>query len=78
MRLVMPAAKDPDPLHIEIKIESFFEATQDLFIETQFVWPQPRLLKATEKFDAGYRLTSVEEYAIKNVCDFLLKPETEE
>jgi len=78
LRLVIPATKEPDPVHIEIKIESFFEAIQEMFIETQFVWPQPRLLQATEKFDPGPRLTSVEGYAIKEVCDFLLKPEMEE
>jgi hypothetical protein len=78
LRLVMPAIKEPDPVHIEIKIESFFEAAMEMFIETQFLWPQPRLLKATDKFDPGNRLNSVEEYAINQVCDFLLKPKTEE
>jgi hypothetical protein len=78
LRLVIPAAKEPDPVNIEIKIESFFQATQDMFIETQFVWPQPRLLQADEDFDPGQRLTSVEQYATNEVCNFLLKPETEE
>lgn len=77
LRLVIPATKD-EPRHIEIKIESFFGSTQDMFIETQFLWPQPRLLKAKENFDPGYRLNSVEKYATNEVCDFLLKPETEE
>lgn len=78
LRLVIPATKDPDPVHIEIKIESFFEATEELFIETQFVWPQPRLLPVNNGFDPGERLTSVEQYATNEVCDFLLKPEKEE
>jgi len=77
LRLVLPAIQVSDPV-IEIKIESFFEAIQEMFIETQFVWPQPRLLKATEKFDPGLRLTSVEQYAVKEVCDFILKPDKEE
>ncbi len=78
LRLVVPATKGPDPVHIEIKIESFFEETKEMFIETQFLWSQPRLLQATEKFDPGCRLKSVEQYAIKEVCDFILKPEVEE
>lgn len=77
LRLVLPATKVSDPV-IEIKIESFFEATEEMFIETQFVWPQPRLLQANEKFDPMFRLTAVEQYATKEVCDFILKPGTEE
>jgi hypothetical protein len=49
-----------------------------MFIETQFVWPQPRLLQATEKFDPGRRLNAVEQFAIQEVCDFIMKPKTEE
>jgi hypothetical protein len=79
LRLVIPATTNEiDPVHVEIKIESFFEEIDKMFIETQCIWPQPRLLQPDEKFDPGPRLTSVERYATKEVCDFLLKPETEE
>jgi len=78
LRLVLPAIEGPDPVNIEIKIESFFQETKIMFIETQSVWPQPRLLQPDEKFDPRPRLTFVEKYATEEVCDFLLKPETEE
>lgn len=78
LRLVVPITKEPDPAHIEVKIESFLEETKEMFIETQFVWPQPRLLQASDKFDPGRRLNAVEQYAIKQVCDFILKPKEEE
>jgi len=75
---ILPATKGSDPVHIEIKVESFFEETKEMLIESQFLWPQPRLLQVNEKFDPGRRLKSVEQYAIKEVCDFILKPKVEE
>ena len=79
LRLVMPPIKeDVEPVHIEIKIESFFPELGKIFIETFFVWPKPRLLTKNEKFDPELRLKHVEEYAVNEVCDFLLQPETEE
>ena len=78
LRLVIPATKDkPEPTHIEIKIESFFQDSRKMFVETHFVWPQPRLLKGEIKFDPEFRLKCVEKYAISKVCDFVLKPELE-
>ncbi|MHC4617434.1 MAG: hypothetical protein ACYTEQ_06740 [Planctomycetota bacterium] len=79
LRLVMPPLKnDPEPAQIEIKIESFFPELGKIFIETFFVWPQPRLLKKDEKFDPELRLTRVEKYAVNEVCDFLLRPESDQ
>jgi hypothetical protein len=76
LRLVMPAVKgDTEPTHIEIKIESFFQELKKMFIETFFVWPQPRLLPKNKKFDPEIRLTKVEKYATSKVCDFLLRSE---
>jgi hypothetical protein len=75
LRLVMPPVKeDPEPAHVEIKIESFFPELAKIFIETSFVWPQPRLVTESEKFDPESRLERVEEYAVGEVCDFLLRP----
>jgi hypothetical protein len=73
LRLVMPAVKDDkEPVQIEIKIESFFREPNKMFIETLFVWPKPRLLPPEEKFKPALRLTSVEEYAVSKVCEFVL------
>jgi hypothetical protein len=79
LRLVMPPTKeDIEPVHIEIKIESFFPELGKIFIETFFVWPKPRLLTKNEKFDPELRLKRVEKYAVNEVCDFLLRPKIEE
>jgi len=79
LRLVMPPVKqDAEPVQVEIKIESFLPESGKMFIETFFVWPQPRLLRADDRFDPELRLKHVEEYAVNEVCDFLLQPETEE
>jgi len=79
LRLVMPPTKeDTEPVQIELKIESFFQESQKMFIETLFVWPQPRLLPKDKKFDPGFRLQRVEKYAINEVCNFVLRPELEE
>lgn len=40
LRLVMPAGQDRKH-QIEIKIESFLKDTTQLFMEVQFVWPEP-------------------------------------
>jgi hypothetical protein len=75
LRLVMPPVKeDSEPAHIEIKIESFFPELAKIFIETSFVWPKPRLITESERFDPESRLELVEKYAADEVCDFLLRP----
>ena len=79
LRLVMPPTpEDTEPVQIEIKIESFFQESKKMFIETLFVWPQPRLLPSDKKFDPRFRLKRVEKYAISEICDFLLKPKIED
>ncbi|HDZ69001.1 MAG TPA: hypothetical protein ENH43_01095 [Phycisphaerales bacterium] len=76
LRLFMPPLKeDTEPVQIEIKIESFLQESQKMFIETVFVWPQPRLLSKDDKFDPAFRLTKVEKYATSKVLEFILKPE---
>lgn len=79
LRLVMPAIKgEIEPVHIEIKIESFFQESEKMFIETLFLWPQPRLLSKNKRFDPEIRLTKVEKYAMSEVWNFILQPEREE
>lgn len=77
LRLFMPpTSKDTEPVQIEVKIESFLRESQKMFIETVFVWPQPRLLPKNQKFDPTIRLTEVEKYATSEVWEFILKPES--
>jgi hypothetical protein len=78
LRLVIPAVKeDKEPVQIEVKIESFFQESKKMFIETQFVWPQPRLLATNAKFDPEARLADVESYAVNEVCNFVLRSPAE-
>ncbi|MHC4060300.1 MAG: hypothetical protein ACYSUC_01025 [Planctomycetota bacterium] len=78
LRLVMPPTKDDaEPVQIEIKIESFFPELGKMFIGTSLVWPQPRLLATNEKFDPESRLKRVKEYAVNEVCDFVLQTKME-
>jgi len=79
LRLVMPPIKEPsEPVQIEIKIESFLQESGKMFIETVFVWPQPRLLPKNKKFDPEIRLKKVEKYAINEVYKFIVPPNVEE
>jgi len=74
LRLVIPpATKEENPVQIEIKIESFFQESKKIFVETVFVWPQPRLLSTEMKFDPSSHLTKVEEFATNEVWQFLTK-----
>jgi hypothetical protein len=78
LRLVMPPTKeDAEPVQIEIKIESFFPELGKMFIETSCVWPKPRLMTKSDRFDPEMRLKRAEKYAVTEVCDFLLQPGTE-
>jgi hypothetical protein len=76
LRLVMPPLKeDTEPVQIEIKIESFLREPKKMFVETFFLWPQPRLLAENTGFDVEARLKSVEKYATTNLCDFIAQSE---
>jgi hypothetical protein len=72
-----PTKDDAEPVQIEIKIESFFPELGKMFIGTSLVWPQPRLLATNEKFDPESRLKRVKEYAVNEVCDFVLQTKME-
>lgn len=76
LRLVIPPiGNEPDVKQIEIKIESFLKESLKMFIETLFVWPQPRLLDGNSKFDPDFRLKCVDKYATNEVWNFLLNQE---
>jgi len=73
LRLVMPPTTDNgrEPSSIEVRIESYFRELAKLFIETVFVWPQPRTLASGESFDASYRMGLVDTYADNEVWNFV-------
>ncbi|HSV27420.1 MAG TPA: hypothetical protein VLH60_05955 [Sedimentisphaerales bacterium] len=74
LRLVMPPASinGSEPASIEVRIESYFREVAKLFVETVFLWPQPRVIKTGERFDPAERLAVVEEYSGKEVWNFLV------
>ncbi len=74
IRLVMPPASvnGLEPSSVEVRVESYFRELAKLFVETVFVWPQPRIIGAGERFDPAQRLATVEAYTDKEVWDFLV------
>lgn len=73
IRLVMPPAsiEGQEPCSIEVRIESYFREPAKLFVETVFVWPQPRVV-ARQKFDPAERIGTVEAYMDSEVWRFLV------
>jgi hypothetical protein len=74
LRLVMPpcSVNGQEPSSVEVKIESYFRELAKLFIETVFIWPQPRIIAAGEQFDPSQRLSTVEAYTDNEVWSFLV------
>ena len=70
LRFVMPpVAQDGDePRQIEVKIESYLRATNKLFVEVQFAWPQPA--PPGKPFGVKERLLAVSAYIESEVLDF--------
>lgn len=77
LRLVLPAVED-HPEHIEVKIESFLQESEKMFIETLFVWPLPSILDNADKLAPKELLETVEKYATNEVCNFILKDDLED
>lgn len=70
LRFVMPPrADDPEPVQIEVKIESFLRDTKKIYVETQFTWPAPRL--PGTPFDPESRLKQVDAYVENEVVSFI-------
>lgn len=69
LRLVMPARPDvPDDPIVELKIESLFEDTSQLFIDVAFVWRQPQ---SDSAFDPAALLHSVDQFLQDEVTRFI-------
>ena len=71
LRFVMPAqSSDPDPVQVEVKIESFLRNTNKIFVETQFVWPSPKA--PGTPFEPKRRLEEVDRYVEDKVEAFIV------
>jgi hypothetical protein len=70
LRFVMPPhPNEPEPVQIELKIESFLRDTKKIFIETQFKWPQP--LQPGTRLDPVNRLREVNDYIEQSVIPLI-------
>jgi hypothetical protein len=70
LRFVMPTQEsDPEPTQVEVKIESFLKDTGQIFVETQFFWPEPK--PPGSPFQPDERLKQVNEYILNQVHAFL-------
>jgi hypothetical protein len=72
LRLVLPRIahwKD----HVEVKIESFLGESEKLFIETLFVWPEPKVVSKADEFGPTQCLQTVDSFASNEVCNFILR-----
>jgi hypothetical protein len=70
LRFVMdPVPNESEPIQIEVKIESFLRDTSKLFVESQFIWPQPSPQGAP--FNVRERLAQMDSYIQNQVYSFL-------
>jgi hypothetical protein len=70
LRFVMPPLEsEDDPTQIEVKIESYLQDSQKIFIEVGFKWPQPK--PPGSPFDPIKRLETVNNYIEKEVKAFI-------
>jgi hypothetical protein len=70
LRFVMPPMEnEPDPVSIELKIESYLNDASKMFIECQASWPKPA--QAGELIDPVGALTTVDNYIKETAIDFI-------
>jgi len=71
LRFVMPPlAEEPEPVQIEVKIESFLKDTSKIFVEARFTWTQPTA--PGRLFNPRERLLQVNTYVEDQVVAFIM------
>jgi hypothetical protein len=71
LRLVMPPHPgQPEPLEIEVRIESFLQDTKKIWVETQFRWPRP--MPPGVSLDPTRRLKEVNDYIDNELLSFII------
>ncbi len=71
LRFVMPPDENAGkPANIEVKIESYLEDSTRIYVDVLFGWPQP--MGPGTELDPGPLLTEANEYADREVVDFIL------
>ncbi|MDY6873780.1 MAG: hypothetical protein SVR81_07435 [Chloroflexota bacterium] len=67
LRFVLdPKQEETDPVQVEIKVESYFQNSKKIFLETIFRW-----LKPSGSFDIRDRLTTMNDYITQRILKFL-------
>lgn len=70
LRFVMPPQQsDPEPIKVEVKIESFLKDTKMIFIEALLAWPEPKPPRTP--FDPTGRLNQADEYVTTHIHSFM-------
>lgn len=70
LRFVMePNQSELDPIQVEVKIESYFQNTRKIFLETIFRWVKPTSQGAG--INISEKLIGMEDYISQNVLKFL-------
>ena len=62
-----PKVGDPNPIRIEVKIESFIDNTKKIFIETLFFYFQP---PQGSEFNITQRINETDQYVTNQVYNF--------
>jgi hypothetical protein len=69
--VVPPKPGDPEPVEIQLRIESYLQDTKKIWVETIFKWVQP--MPPDSPLDPGSRLSRVDDYIEKNVIPFIMR-----
>jgi len=75
LRFVMPPQpNDPEPIQVEVKIESYLRDTTQIFIAIQFAWRGPK--PPGTDFNPEERLNQVNQYIENQVHAFMMESES--
>jgi hypothetical protein len=69
--VVPPKSDDPEPVEIQLRIESYLQNPKKIWVETIFKWIQP--LPPGTPLDPKSRLSPVDEYIEHSVVPFIMR-----
>jgi hypothetical protein len=69
--VVPPKLDDPEPVEIQLRIESFLRDTKKIWVETVFKWMQP--MPPGTPMDPNSRLSQVDKYIEGSVIPFIMR-----
>jgi len=69
--VVPPNPGDPEPVEIQLRIESFLQDTKKIWVESIFKWVQP--MPPGTPMDSRSRLSQVDHYVENHVVPFIMR-----